>query len=239
MNELIKKFSNTYRFYNKYINKFVLLLRKGVYPYEYMHSSEWFYETSLSDKKAFYSELYLEDITAKDYAHAQKVFEEFKLKNLRDYHDLHVQSDTLLLEDVFENFRDKCFEIYELNPVHFFSSTGFEWQACLKKAGAELELLTDIELLPMVEKEIRGWICHVIHWYAKANNKYMKNYDKNIESSYLNYLWTNNLYGCRMSKKLPANVFKWIKNEDFIKNYDENSNKGYSWSRCGISKKIV
>ena len=88
-----------------------------------MDSWERFNETSLPDKKAFYSELNLEDITDKDYAHAQKVFEEFKLKNLGDYHDLYVQSDTLLLADVFENFRNKCIEIYELDPTHFFVCT--------------------------------------------------------------------------------------------------------------------
>ena len=118
-NGLIKKFANIHQFCNGDTNKFILLLRKGVYPYEYMDSWERFNETSLPDKKAFYSELNLEDITDKDYAHAQKVFEEFKLKNLGDYHDLYVQSDTLLLADVFENVRNKCIEIYELDPAHF------------------------------------------------------------------------------------------------------------------------
>ena len=87
-------------------------------------------------------------------------------------------------------------------------------------------------MLWMVEKGIRGGICHVIHRYAKANNKYMKSYDKNIISLYLEYLDANNLYGWGMSQKLPVNGFKWVKklskfNEGFIKNYDENSNKGY------------
>ena len=119
-----KKFPNIHKLCNGDINKFVLLLRKGVYPYEYMNSRARFNETSLLDKKAFYSELNLEDITDKDYAHAQKVFEEFKLKNLGDYHDLYVQSDTLLLADVFENFRNKCIEIYEFDPAHFLSVPG-------------------------------------------------------------------------------------------------------------------
>ena len=110
--ELIKRFANTYEFCNGDINKFILLLRKGVYPDEYMDSQERFNETSLPDKKAFFSELNLEDITDKDYGHAQKVFEEFKSKNLGDYHDLDVQSDTLLLVNVFENFRNKCIKIY-------------------------------------------------------------------------------------------------------------------------------
>ena len=105
-----------------------------------MDSWERFNETSLPDKKAFYSELNLEDITDKDYAHAQKVFEEFKLKNLGDYHDLYVQSDTLLLADVFENFRNKCLEIYELDPIYFVSVPGLAWQACLKKDRSKIRI---------------------------------------------------------------------------------------------------
>ena len=108
INGLNKKFTNLYQFCNEDINKFVLLLRNGFYPYEYMDSWKRFDETSLSDKKVFYSELYLEDITDKDYTHAQKVFEESKLKNFADYHDLYVQSNTLLLADVLENIRNKC-----------------------------------------------------------------------------------------------------------------------------------
>ena len=117
---------------------------------------------------------------------------------------MHVQSDTLLLADVFGNFRNKCIEIYELDLAHFLSAPGFAWQACLKKTGVRLELLTNIDMLLMAEKVTRGGICHAIHRYAEANNKYMKNYDKNIESSYLMYLDANNLYGWAMSQKLPV-----------------------------------
>ena len=172
-----------------------------------MDSWERFNETSLPEKKAFYSELNLEDVTDKDYVQAQKLFKELKLKNLGDYHDLYVQSDTLLIADVFENFRNKCIEIYELDLAHFLSTPGLGWQACLKKTGVELELLTDIDMLLMIEKGTRGGICQATHRYAKANNKYMKNYDKNIESSYLMYLDTNNLYGWTTSQKLPVNGF--------------------------------
>ena len=117
-----------------------------------MNSWEIVDEISLPDKKAFYNELYLEDITDKDYTHAQKVFKEFNLKNLGDYHDLYVQSDTLLLADVFENFRNKCIEIYELDPAHFLSAPGLAQQACLKKTEVELEILTNNDMLLMVEK---------------------------------------------------------------------------------------
>ena len=146
-----------------------------------MDSWERFDETLLSDKKYFYSKLNLEDITNKDYTYAQKVFEEFELKSLGDYHNLHVQSDTLSLADVFQNFRNKCIKIYELDSVHFLSASGLVWQASLKKAEVKLELLTDIDVLLMVEKRIRGGIFQAIQRYAKANNKYIKNYDRNIE----------------------------------------------------------
>ena len=106
-----------------------------------------------------------------------------------------------------------CIKEYELDPAHFLSLPGLAWQACLKKANIELELLTDYDMLLMVEEGIRGAICHSIHRYAKANNKYMKNYNNNEESSYIQYLDANNLYGWAMSKKLPVNGFKWLDND--------------------------
>ena len=125
-----------------------------------------------------------------------------------------------------------CREIYELGPAKFLSAPGLAWQAALKKTKVKLDLLTDIDMLLMVEKGIRGGICHSIYRYAKANNKYMKDYDKNKESSYLQYWDVNNLYGWAMSQKLPVNNFEWIKdtfqfNEDFTKNYNEESDEGY------------
>ena len=122
INGLIEKFPSVYQFCDAYRNKFVLLLRKGVYPYEYLDSQERFDETSLPDKEAFYSELNLEDITDKDYVYAQKVWKVFGINNLGEYHDLYVQCDTLLLADAFEKFRDTCIEIYGLDPSHFLSA---------------------------------------------------------------------------------------------------------------------
>ena len=230
--DLINRFAGTYEFCNKDINRFILLLRKGIYPYEYIDSWERFDETSLSDKEAFYSSLNMEGITSVDYRHAKRVYKEFKLKNLGDYHDLNVQSDTLLLADVFENFRNKCIEIYELDPAHFLSAPGLAWQACLKKTGVKLELLTDIDMLLMVEKGVRAGICPTnVHRYAKANNKYMKNYDRKT-TLYPMYLDANNFYGWAMSQKLPVNSFEWVEelsqfNKDLIKDYDQNSDEGY------------
>ena len=196
-----------------------------------MDNWERFSEISLPNEKVFYSNLNMEDISDIDYRHANNVFKVFKLENLGDYHDLYVQSDTLLLADVFSNFRNMCIKEYELDPAHFLSLPRLAWQACLKKTNIELELLTDYDMLLMVEEGIRGGICHSIHQYAKANNKYMKNYNINEESSYIQYLDANNLYGWAMSKKLSVNGFKWLDsnkiNEEFIKNYNKNDKKGY------------
>ena len=133
--ELIKRFTNTYNFCDKDLNKFILLLRKYVYSYEYMDSWERFDETSLPDKESFYSNLNMGNIDDIDYRHGNNVFKNFKLKHLGEYHDLYVQSDTLLLADVFENFRNTCLKVYELDPAHFLSLPGLAWQACLKKTN--------------------------------------------------------------------------------------------------------
>ena len=227
--ELTKRFASTYEFCNNDHNKFVLLLRKGVYPYECMDTWKKFNEISLPNKDDFCSNLNMEDINDIDYRHANNVFKVFKLENLGNYHDLYVQSDTLLLADVFNNFRNMFLKEYELDPAHFLSLPGLAWQACLKKTNIELELLTDYDMLLMVAEGIKGGICHSIHRYAKANNKYMKNYDKNEESCYIQHVDANNLYGWAMSKKLPVNEFKWLDtnkiNQEFIKNYNENDKK--------------
>ena len=168
-NELIKRLASTYEFCNKDLNKFILLLRKGVYPYEYMDNWERFNETLLPNKESFYSNLNMENIENIDYRHGINIFKIFKLNNLGEYHNLYVQSDTLLLADVFENFRNKCLEIYELDPAHFLSLPGLAWQAYLKKTNKELEFLTDYDMLLMVEEGTRGGICHSTHRYAKIN----------------------------------------------------------------------
>ena len=178
------------------------------------------------------SHLNMEYITDANYGPAKQVSKDSEKIDVAEYHDLHVQSDTLLLADVFEEVQNMCLEIDELDSTKFLSPPGLGWQAALKKTKVKLDLLTDIDMLLMVEKGIRGGICHSIYRYAKANNKYMKDYDKNKESSYIQYWDVNNLYGWAMLQKLPVNNFEWIKdtsqfNEDFIKNYNEESDEGY------------
>ena len=135
--ELIRRFASTYEFCNNDLNKFVILLRKGVYPYEYADTWEKFSEISLPRKEDFYRNLNMEDISDIDYRHANNVFKVFKSENSGNYHDLYVQSDTLLLADIFNSFRDMCIKEYDLDPAHFLSLPGLAWQACLKKTNIE------------------------------------------------------------------------------------------------------
>ena len=229
---LKERFFNTYKFSNHDNNKFILLLQKGVYHYDKMGDCEKFKEIPLPEKEDFYCNLNMEDITDADYEDGKKVCKDFEIKNLGEYHDLYIQNDTLLLGDLGENFKNLCIKIYKLDPAKNFSAPGFALQPGLEKAKLKLDLLTDIDMLLMVEKGITGEICHSIYRYPKANNKYMNYHDQNKESSRLQYWDINNLYGWAMSQKLPVNNFECIEdtsqfNEDFIKNYNEESDEGY------------
>ena len=225
LQRLIDKFPNTYRLSDNDNQKFILLLRKGVYPYEYIDDWEKF-----NDWESFYSNLHLESIKDKNYEHAKNVLKTFKIKNLGEYHDIYVQSDTLLPSDVFKAFRKTCIKEYELDLTYFVSAPRLSWEACLKLTKVKLELLTDLDMFLMYEEGIRGGISQAIHKYAKSNNKYMKSYNKNVISSYLQYQDANNLYGWAMSKKQPIGNLKrdntTFYTEEMIKNYDENSKYG-------------
>ena len=192
--------------------QFRLLLRKGAYPYEYMTSWEKFKETKLPPKEAFHSNLNMSDISEYDYKHAQRVWKEFKLKNLGEYHDLYLKTDMLLLSNMFEKFRNDCLKHFKLDLAHFYTSPGLAWQASLKKTGVRLERLTDPGILLMFEHGIGGGIItQAVHRYAKANNKCMgKKFDPKLNSSFLQYLDANNLYGWAMIQLLPTGKFKWV-----------------------------
>ena len=122
--KLKKRFKNTFKFSNSDINKFILFFKKVFYPKECMDDWEKINETLLPEKEEFYSNLNIEDITDADYIHAKKVCKDFEIKNLGEYHDFYLKSDTLLLADVFENFRKMCLKIYHLDPIKFLSAPG-------------------------------------------------------------------------------------------------------------------
>ena len=193
-------------------NKISLLTKNGIYPYEYMDSPEKLKETQLPSKEAFYSRLNDEGISDENYTHARKVWKTFEMKNIEDYHNLYNQVDVLLLADVFENFRDICIKNYNLDPAHYYTAPGLAWDAALKVTKVEIELLSDMDMLLMVEKGIRGGVSMISNRYGKANNKYMG--DKFVASELskcIAYLDANNLYGWAMSKPLPTHGFKWMK----------------------------
>ena len=129
-----------------------LLIRKGIYPYEYMDSWDRFEETSLPPATSFYSKLSMSRVSNSDYAHARRVWRDFGINNMGEYHDLYLRTDVILLANVFEEFRRVCMENYGLDPAHFYKAPGLAWKACLKKTKICLELLLDPDMLFMFER---------------------------------------------------------------------------------------
>ena len=197
-----------------------LIKQKGFYPYEYMDSVEKFKDDKPPPKKAFNSKLTGRGISNKNYNHVLNVWSSFNMKTMKDYHELYNESDVLLLADVFENFRDICLKIYGLDPVHYYTAPGLAWDACLKMTGVKLELLHDENMLLMFEKGIRGGISIISNRYGKANNKYMKDFNKNKLLTFLLYFDANNLYGWAMSQKLPTGEFKWLTDKEINNLYN-------------------
>ena len=213
--------------------KFKLVIRKGVYPYDYMNSFDKFDEQSLPPIDAFYSKLTNEGIEENEYKHAQTVWQQFNIKNMGEYNDLYLLTDVLLLADVFESFRNTCIRHYQLDPANYITLPGLAWDAALKMSCITLDLFNNqqLDMYLKVEKHIRGGISMISHKYSKANNKYMKDHDTSTQSKYITYVDANNLYGWSMCQPLPVNDYKYenISNysvEDILK-LDDNGDRGY------------
>ena len=191
-----------------------LLKQKGFYPYEFMDDKEKLKMKKPPKQEVFNSKLSGKGISNVDYQHVLKVWRTCKMKTFKDYHMNYNTVDVLLLADIFEYFRDVCLKHYGLDPVYYFTAPGLAWDAMLKMTGVNIELLTDVDKLLMIEKGIRGGISIISNRYGEANNKYMKDYDKTRASKFLMYLDANNLYGWAMSQKLPLNGFKEMTNEE-------------------------
>ena len=199
-----------------------LVLRKGVYPYEYLDGVGKLFETKLPSKDRFASTLSGTEISDEDYAHAKKVFETFRCKNLADYPELFCKSDVLLLADVFENFIDVCFGKFQLDPAHYITAPSLALDAMLKMTKVELELLTDPDMFLFFEKGVRGGVSTITKRYAKANNKYMgTDHDPTKPSIYIPYLDVNNLYGWAMSQPLPCSDFRWLSEKELEEMLDD------------------
>ncbi|XP_054260663.1 uncharacterized protein LOC128985297 [Macrosteles quadrilineatus] len=223
--------SDQFRHTSKYFSgdKLELVCKKGVYPYDYMDCIEKFDEAALPPKESFYNRLNKSNIEDSDYEHACKVWESFQIKNLKEYTALYNRTDTLLLADVIENFREVCMNTYKLDPAWYYTSPGLAWDAMLKITGVSLDQLTDYEMVLMITKGIRGGVSQCCHRYAKANNPYMHDYDPEKPNSYLLYLDQNNMYGFAMVSSLCYGNIRWLENTD---NFDvhgvsDTSSTGY------------
>ena len=210
--------------------QFQLMKQKEIYPYDFMDSFEKISKTELPTKNGFYSILNDGNISDDQYKHAQDVWNTFNLKTMGEYHDLYLKSDIFLLSDVFENFRKTCLQYYKIGPSHYFSSPGLSWDAMLEMTDIKLELMTNIDMFQFIEKGLRGGVSYRAHRYAKANNKYMKKYNKILPQSYITYLDANNLYGHAMSQYLPTGKFRWMTKKEIdtidLSKYKGDSKKG-------------
>ena len=191
-----------------------LLKRKGVFPYEYMTDFSKLSKTSLPPKEAFYSQLNDSHISDEDYAHAKNVWKVLGCKTMRDYHDLYLKTDVLLLADVMTEFRKTCKSAYGLDALHYYTSPGLAWHAMLKYTGVELDLISDPDMYLMIERGIRGGVSSIMKRHSEANHKYLDDYDPKKPNKHILYLDANNLYGWAMSKPLPYRNFRWIKEKE-------------------------
>ena len=214
LEKLVKNLNvDEFKFLQKFIHgdrKQQLLLRKGVYPYDYVDSPEVLNETQLPAQEQFFSKLNDEGVSDEDYMHAQQVWNEFNCMTMGDYHDVYLKSDVLLLADVFESFRKTALETYKLDPAHYITAPGLSWDAMLKLTKVRLELIDDPDMYLMIESGMRGGVSMITKKHAVANNPLLQGYDNNRPTNYLMYLDANNLYGWAMSQKLPEKDFIWM-----------------------------
>jgi hypothetical protein len=195
---------------------FELLLRKGVYPYDYMNSWDRFAEPRLPNIEEFASRLRQTQCDPAEYAHATNVWNEFGCRTLKDYHDVYLKSDVLLLADVYEEFRKVCMKHYQLDPAHYVSAPQLSWDAMLKMTECNLELISDSEMYRMLDGSLRGGISMISKRYAQANNqRTVPQFDVSQPEKHIVYWDANNLYGWAMSQPLPYAGFRWVPESEF------------------------
>jgi hypothetical protein len=165
----LKKHPHLSRFYQG--EQLEQLLKKGVYPYEWVDSPERINETQLPTREAFYSQLNGAGISDEDYAQAQNAWKVLGCKTFRDYHNHYNTADVLQLADIFESFRDVCVKNYKLHPACYYTAPGLAWDACLKLTEITLELPQSYEMMLLIKSATRCGISSIMHRFAKANNE--------------------------------------------------------------------
>ena len=222
LENLIKNLSPEYFVCTKMVfgEKWEIKSRKGVYPYDFMDSLEKFEMTSLPEKEELFSMLHGKENSQEDYEFAQKVWEEFEINTIGEYHDLYLKSDVSTLTDGFEQFRKTCLKHYELDPAWYFTSPGLSWDALLKESKVKLELLSDPDMLLFFKNSTHGGISIISNRFGEANHKYLEEFYPERESKFFVYLDANNLYGWAMLNDLPVGDFAWM-TESELKNWRE------------------
>ena len=208
------------------------LRRKGSFPYDYLDCEEKLFNTlELPSKDEFYSSLNKRHISDEDYVHAQIMWSFLEEKNLLNYSLFYLKLDTLLLASFFETFRNTSMEIFKLDPSFYVSLPSFSLDAALLETKAKIELISDPDMFQMIRSNIRGGICQLNYRYVEANNKYMKNYDKDKEDVYLMYFDCNALYSHVIKSYLPEKNFKFLSEEEIrsldIANIPNDNEIGY------------
>ena len=202
--------------------EFNLIKQKGVFPYDYFDSLEKLHQKSYPTKEQFFNTLSNKECTLEDYLRGKTIWDKFNCKTLKDYHDLYLKCDVLLLTDFFEKFRTECLESYGVDAAHYFSAPGMAWDSAFKLTKVELDLLDNEEMYTFFERSIRGGVSQISKRFAKANNPSCQNFDPSSPLSFLIYLDANNLYGWAMSQYLPTRNFRWLSLEE-INNLDIHS----------------
>jgi hypothetical protein len=229
--ELRKIFKYTSEEYDN-DEKFMSMIHKGIYPYDFFDNYSKMNLTKLPTMKQFYSKLNNTEISIQSYITAKKVWKLFNCQTFKDYHNLHLISDVLLLSDVWSNFVNTCYNTYNIDCNYYLTAPSLSWDAFLKYSNCEIQLLTDYDMHLFMEQGIRGGISQISTRYAASNNKYMSNYNKDIVDKYILYEDANNLYACSMVQALPYRGFCWNTEEwteEKILNLGNEDNKGYTF----------
>ena len=214
-------------------NEFQLMNKKGYFPYEWFDSIDKLKLPITELKKEdFNNRLKLEALSDNEWDYIQQLIKDLNITTFEEYHDFYLNVDVNGLADVFENFRKTSINTYKLDPCHYVGTPSFGWDAMLLKTKVELDLMTDCDMYQFFERGIRGGQSVIFKKYAKANNKYLSDYNPEEQSTYISYLDANNLYGVSMSCKLPYGDFEWVNGDDLslndiMKYNEETDDIGY------------